>query len=460
MCQWRQELLCTISRHFGHDPESKFRLLILNSTFIQPSYPKATLSVSASHFGEVGYKFWMANYMEITDLIQDKIFSVSEFNQFVNDIVTPLRVTVEGEISDFRVSQNKFVWFNLKDNNESLNCFSLTYRIRQPLEDGMKIKIFGYPKIFGRSGKFSFQVEKIEISGEGSLKRAFELLKTKLKKEGVFSENRKRPLPRFPEKIGLITSEQAAAYTDFIRQINSRMGGLTIIFTPVAVQGEKAVPEILAAFEYFNSVKEKPDVLVLTRGGGSLEDLKEFNSEEVVRAVFSSKIPVVVGIGHERDVSLAELAADKRASTPTHAAQLLVPKSENLISEINQTIADQRQIVGCRLEALGYKLNTQTSLLRETILEKFSVIKSARQKFQFEFSMLSDKLQRYKNRNGSLRKLLHSLGPKDILRRGYSIVRKSGKIIRQAGDVKINDELEIEFHKGTISSVVRGLKNL
>lgn len=397
--------------------------------------------------------------MKAKDLIQDKIFTVSEFNEFVNDILTPLRVTVEGEIYDFRISQNKFIWFNLKDKSESLNCFSLTFRIRQPLEDGMKIKVFGYPKIFGRSGKLSFQVEKVEVSGEGSLRRAFELLKHKLAKEGVFSDDRKRELPKFPETIGLITSEQAAAYTDFIKQLNYRMGGLIIKFVPVAVQGEKAVSEILAAFDYFNNTKEKPDVVVLTRGGGSLEDLKEFNSEEVVRAVFSSKIPVVCGIGHERDISLAELAADARASTPTHAAQLLIPKSEELLRCVEQIISDQQNSIEYRLETMKNRIGVQTSLLREIILEKFSKIKSVLQKTRFEFSALSDKLHSYQARNNSLREMLLSLGPKDILRRGYSIVRKSGKIIKQAEGVKIGDELEIELHKGRLSTDVRGIKN-
>ena len=276
--------------------------------------------------------------MKPEEIFKNKIFSVSEFNEFLNSVLQPMIVTVEGEISDWRVSQGKFIWFNIKDENETLQCFSLVYKIHQPVEEGMKVKITGYPRIYGKSGRFSFFVEKLELSGEGSLKRAFEILRLKLEKEGLFDENRKRALPRLPETIGLITSQEAAAYSDFVKHLKSRLGGLRVIFTPVAVQGEQAVGQIVAAFDYFNEMKEKPNVLVLIRGGGSLEDLKEFNSEEVTRAVFSSKIPVVVGIGHERDTCLAELACDMRVSTPTHAAQIIVPSLDELLGEVESEI--------------------------------------------------------------------------------------------------------------------------
>src|SRR3989344_5097375 len=248
--------------------------------------------------------------MKIDELLKDKIFTVSEFNDFVNAVLQPLSAIVEGEVADFKISQGKFVWFMLKDETQALSCFSMVFKIREPIEEGMKVKVFGYPRLHGKSGRYSFFVEKLELSGEGSLKRAYEILRAKLEAEGIFADERKRPLPRFPQNIGLVTSRDAAAYTDFITHLNTRFGGLTVQFIPVAVQGQNAREEITAAFDYFNSASNPPDVVVLTRGGGSLEDLSEFNSEDVIRAVFASKIPTVVGIGHERDISLSELAAD------------------------------------------------------------------------------------------------------------------------------------------------------
>jgi len=393
--------------------------------------------------------------MKPEEIFKNKIFSVSEFNEFLNSVLQPMIVTVEGEISDWRVSQGKFIWFNIKDENETLQCFSLVYKIHQPVEEGMKVKITGYPRIYGKSGRFSFFVEKLELSGEGSLKRAFEILRLKLEKEGLFDENRKRALPRLPETIGLITSQEAAAYSDFVKHLKSRLGGLRVIFTPVAVQGEQAVGQIVAAFDYFNEMKEKPNVLVLIRGGGSLEDLKEFNSEEVTRAVFSSKIPVVVGIGHERDTCLAELACDTRASTPTHAAQIIVPSLDELLGEVESEILKQQNITDQRLHQKIISVQNQTTALRDIIQSKIYEIKFSLQKFLTILENLHDKVKMKKNQLGSLKHLLISLSPDSVLSRGYSIVRKSGRIIKDVKLLNIGDMVEVKLKKGLFQSQVK-----
>lgn len=392
--------------------------------------------------------------MEIKDIIQDKIFTVSEFNDFLNSVLLPMSVTIEGEVSDWRVSQNKFVWFYLKDEQQVLSCFTLVFRIRQPIEEGMKVRATGYPKVYGKSGKFSFVVEKLEISGEGSLKRSFELLRQKLEAEGVFDESRKRPLPRFPETIALITSSQAAAYNDFLKQLNSRWGGVRILFAPVAVQGERAIPEIVAAFDYFNGLKDKPDVMVLTRGGGSLEDMKEFNSEEVVRAVFGSKAPVICGVGHERDTCLAELAADQRAATPTHAAQLAVPDKNQILMELNQLTERSLSSIQTKISDMQFLLQRLTSLLREAVSSRAIKMRRSIDDIGRLFEQQQNKIIQLKKMLAISRQLLVSLSPQSIRKRGYSIVRKSGTIIRSALDVKIGDVLEIEPAQGTITSQV------
>lgn len=397
--------------------------------------------------------------MDPKEIFKDKIFTVSEFNEFVNSVLAPMDVAVEGEISDLRVSQNKFVWFNLKDKTQSLNCFSMVFRIKQPVEDGMKVKVYGYPKIYGKSGRFSFIVEKIEASGEGSLKRAYELLKTKLEDEGLFALERKRQIPKFPAIIGLITSPQAAAYSDFIKQTKLRQGGLKIQFLPVAVQGENAIREIVQAFDYFNKTRIAPDVLVLTRGGGSLDDLKEFNSEEVTRAVFSSKIPVICGIGHERDITLAELACDARASTPTHAAQLVVLSRNELLQEIRSKISGQLQSISDNYLRAEKRLDSYSALLKEIVFKKSTLVRNAIQNFSSQFLIAENSLMMLQERLFSAQLLLSSLSPAAILKRGYSIVKKNGKIVRTSKNLAIGDNIEINPHKGTILAKIAKLRH-
>src|SRR3989338_31502 len=264
-----------------------------------------------------------------------KVYTVSEFVSYIRDFLRENVgfVLIQGEASGLHITQDRFVWFELKDKDTSVSCFMMKWELKVPLEDGMEIKVLGLPQLFQKSGRFHIRVEELELVGAGALQKAFEALKKKLEKEGLFAEARKRALPRFPEAIGLITSPDAAAYTDVLRILKNRWAGLTIKFYPVAVQGIGSVKEIVRAFDYFNYSKNV-EVIILTRGGGSLEDLQSFNSEDVARAIFSSAIPVVCGVGHERDESLSDYVADLRASTPSNAAELVVPDKREIMENI------------------------------------------------------------------------------------------------------------------------------
>jgi len=256
-------------------------------------------------------------------------YSVTEFvgflNAALNEAVFPDGVAIEGEVAEYRVSQGKWIWFLLKDNSSVLPCFGTVWKLRQPLEDGLQVRIYGQPKVHERSGKFSVVVDRVEPVGEGALKRAYELLRKTLEREGLFDPVRKRLLPKFPRRIGLVASRESAAYSDFLRILGNRWSDTEVNSVHVQVQGKDAVDDIVSALSFFSAHPELADVLVLTRGGGSLEDLQAFNSEEVARAVFSSKVPVVVGVGHERDETLVDFVADVRASTPSNAAEIVVP---------------------------------------------------------------------------------------------------------------------------------------
>ncbi|MFS8118065.1 MAG: exodeoxyribonuclease VII large subunit, partial [Microcoleus sp.] len=240
--------------------------------------------------------------------------SVSESIALINQTLEYAYPTliVEGEISSFKINRDKYVFFDLKDDEASIGCFMTVWQLRMPLEDGMKVQIVANPRLTNW-GKFSLTVREVRPIGEGSLKRSFELLKVKLEKEGLFAPENKRSLPSLPHRIGLIASAESAGYVDFLTILGARWGGMEIEVANVQVQGVGAAEQVVRAIEHFNGSLDPPELLVIVRGGGSADDLAVFNDEPLVRAVAGSKIPTLTGIGHEVDTSLVDLAADVRA---------------------------------------------------------------------------------------------------------------------------------------------------
>ncbi len=407
-----------------------------------------------------------------------QVYKVSEYIDLINETlrqeIAGDEIMVEGEVSDFTVSHGKWVNFSLKDEEAEavLKCFMTTFQLSVPVEDGMKIRVSAVPKIYPRFGNFSLNVSSYELVGEGALRRAFELLKARLTEEGFFATERKRMIPRFPVKIGVITSREAAAYTDFVRILNNRWSGIDVELTSVHVQGRDAVSEIVGAFGYFNSVAEadRPDVLVLTRGGGSLEDLQAFNSEKVVRAVFGSKVPVVCAVGHERDESLADYAADVRASTPSNAAEMVVPDRREVLYEIETM---QRHIVSKIEDKVGdydFGIDRAINYLETFLSSKIEFFERtvqglSRAAIRFESqvkdteALLEEKTQRIisssnnwlegtKDSVTSFVRLLNSVNPENILKRGYSIIKKKGKIIKSIKQISVGDTLRLQMSEG------------
>ena len=381
-------------------------------------------------------------------------FSVTSFLSQVNDIIFGEYI-IEGEVSQYKVSQGKWVFFDLKDENSVLGCFSTVFMMRQPLADGMKVRVLGYPKVYEKTGKFSFTVQKVELVGEGSLKKAFSLLKQKLEKEGLFNPERKRALPEIPERLGVIASRDSAAWGDFRRILANRFGGVELVLQHVNVQGVEAVADVVRAFEKFTAYKDRLDAIVLIRGGGSLEDLAAFNDEAVVRAIYSSRVPVVTGIGHERDETLADYVADLRASTPSNAAELLVPDRESLRSHIvrdrefmaNQLeheIALHRQRVQQSAQALSAALQT-LFILVEQVIERFGQTKE-------KLKMMCEAYKKTVHQSGIL---LVNVDPKRLLRRGYSVVRDArGNIITSITQAAVGKSVSIELADGHVKTRV------
>lgn len=409
------------------------------------------------------------------------IYEVSEYIQQLNEtlraIADQTRVAIEGEVSSFSIAQEKWVRFDLKDANGLVNCFLTTFQLKVPLENGMKIRVYGYPKVYERYGKFSINVQRIELVGEGALRRAFELLKQKLERDGWFAAERKRPLPRFPERIGLITSREAAACGDFLRILRNRWGGVRVLLTHVQVQGEPSVRQIVAAFHTLQALAQPPEVIVLTRGGGSLEDLAAFNSVEVARAIFSSRIPVVVGVGHERDETIADYVSDVRASTPTNAAELVVPDRRELLyavslsttrmsAALTHAVREQQQrLAHARVRLEAYVRRSVAAI--QVLTTRFQTAARAYHTAIAAHVRLVDRsvvslivhIGRRQRAWGECvaqqQRLLHTMDPQAVLRRGYAIVFDARHhVVRDPKAVDVGASLTVHLHKGTVPVVV------
>ena len=356
------------------------------------------------------------------------IYSVSDFITTSNDIFEKSfpSVLIEGEISSFKVNQNKFVFFDLKDEDSVLGCFMTVWQMRFPLEDGMKVVVQAKPKLTNW-GKFSLTIEKIIPKGEGSLKKSFEILKEKLIKEGLFDESRKREISRNPQKIAVISSVQAAGYADFIKIINERWGGLKIIVAHTQVQGMAASDQIIRAIDFLNSQSELPDVIAIIRGGGSADDLAVFNDEKLVRAVANSRVPIITGIGHEIDQSLCDLAADFAASTPSNVAQILTPNKFDEMRFLRSKILRTNDLLLSKIAELKKFNREKNQEIRDRILQN---ILDQKREIQAK------------------KRILESYNPQNILAKGYALI---------SGEITTGKEITIKTIDKTITAEVKNV---
>lgn len=355
-------------------------------------------------------------------------FSVSDFIAYCNQTLEYAYTgcTIEGEVSEMKTSQGKWVFFSLKDEGGSIDCFIPIWQLRIPIEDGMKVIVRGTPKVTNW-GKFSFTVHAIMPVGQGNIKKSFELLKKKLEKEGLFDPAKKRPLPKDISKIGVISSTQAAGYADFIKIVNERWGGLEIKVCHTQVQGLVAPDQIIRALNYLNEHSEV-EIIAIIRGGGSADDLACFNDEKLVRAIAASKIPVITGIGHEVDESLSDLAADVVASTPSNAAQMLTRDKHAEIRNLHDNITRIYTQISSRIDLLSNDAKLKTLSISSRIL---SVIEN------------------YEGIINSTKSILKSLNPENILKNGYAIL---------TGKIEVGSEIGITTSNKSITAEVKSIK--
>jgi len=436
-----------------------------------------------------------------------QIFTVSELTAKIRDLLAKnfMDILVQGEISNCREAQSGHIYFTLKDDRAQVRCvfFKQQQRgIKFRPEDGLQVTVRGSISVYEQRGEYQIYVENLEPVGRGALQLAFEQLKKRLEAEGLFDAKRKKPLPLLPSRIGIITSPRGAAVRDVVRILTRRFPNVHLTVYPVRVQGEGSPEEIVKALKFFNA-RKIVDVLILARGGGSMEDLWSFNEEIVARAIFTSEIPVISGVGHETDFTIADFVADVRASTPSAAAELVVQTRREFdkhIAELRETLAglaryrllelsrrvhelsarrgfrrpldllrQQRQRADemtSRL-ALGLRARLEHSRKRFTAAHmriisfdfrvKISAFRLRLEKRTADLGVRIERLLRRKrDRLEKFFLQLNERSPLKVLERGYAIATDAaGNLLRDAAQVALGDTVAIQLHRGKLSTEVK-----
>jgi exodeoxyribonuclease VII large subunit len=409
------------------------------------------------------------------------VLSVSECVKSLNDVLATQVVCVEGEVQGFSLSQGRWGFFALKDLKDGaiIECFTMAFRVPSALVDGSLVRVVATPSIYAKSGRFRLVVENIELAGAGELKQLFEKLRAKLAAEGLFAPERKRKIATWPKQIGLVASIESAAYSDFLKVLAGRFADIEVIVANVQVQGPAAVKSIQQALHHLGELSPPLDAIVLTRGGGSLEDLMAFNDEALVRTIFKCPVPVVTAVGHERDLSLVDLVADLKASTPSNAAELIVPHRREVVTHVQVTKQRMMTILQHRLSERAHDVDRYAQWFTDVLTKNKLRVDQAVSRIivlinrgPANLSIQTNELQRQARRisaamgvsldsiNNYLTaksKLFQQLHPHKLLQRGYSIVRVAGQVVQSKQLLKLGSALNITLADGEVGAKVTNL---
>lgn len=391
------------------------------------------------------------------------IYTVSELTQDIKLILenSISSFWLEGEISNFTHHMSGHMYFSLKDKNAIINaCLfkNVNQALKFRLEDGLRAICFGHITVYGKRGQYQIVIERIEPKGIGSLQLAFEQLKDKLFKEGLFDPAHKKPLPLIPFSVGIVTSATGAAIRDILKILTTEVKFLRIVIRPTVVQGDNARGDIAKAISEFNQYSPQVDVLIVGRGGGSLEDLWAFNEEVVARAIFNSKIPVVSAVGHEVDTTVADLVADLRVETPTAAAKLFVNKKNEVLKIFEQSYLLLANSMRERINDLTQRLNlASTSPAFKHPLRRIEEFQQDIDSLSHSILLLIQHLIHLaEGRLAGVSGQFQTLNPLAILARGFSLTTTvDGSIIKQAGALKNGDRVNTKLAKGSFQSEVK-----
>ena len=394
---------------------------------------------------------------------EQMIFSVSEANNFIKallDAVPQLQtIFVRGEISNYKCYPSRHHYFTLKDEGSALRCVmfrGMAAKLRFRPENGMKVVAFGRIGVFPRDGGYQLYCSDLSVQGVGDLHVAFEQLKEALGKEGLFDPAHKKPLPKYPRRIAIITSSAGAAVHDMLRILKARWPMSEVVLLPVRVQGAEAPAEIAGALRYANKWKVA-DLIITGRGGGSIEDLWAFNDERVARAIYASDLPVISAVGHEPDVTISDFVADARASTPSNAAEIAVPEQKELRCRLDTLSARMEQSAQKRVKALRerYEALARSRVLRDPMAfidDKRLLLDYTQRKLSaLAQAQTAQRAQRF----ASLAASLDALSPLKVLGRGYAVARdKNGTILRAAEEASVGEKIEVLLGQGSLMCTV------
>ena len=397
----------------------------------------------------------------INDFISDspKIFSVSEVNRLVKKVLTDSfdSVWIKGEISNFTKASSGHWYFTIKDNTSQVRCTMFRGKnnfVNWEVKDGDLVEIHCNIGLYEARGEYQLNVNKIQKSGLGELFEAFQLLKTKLEKEGLFDEKNKKIIPESIKTIGVISSESGAVIKDIITTINRRNRCINIIIYPSQVQGPASIENIINAIQVAN-IRNEVDVLIIARGGGSIEDLWSFNDEKVVRAIASSNIATISAVGHETDFTIADFIADLRAPTPTAAAEMVSRELSLFIENLTSFQQNILQIMQNKFQEIYQQIDQYEKRLlspQEKIKTQNILINNLSKRIQTSMLRYIESCQ---NKVESLEQSLILLNPNEILSRGYAIAfNKNNKAITNVEDISLNDKIKIKLHHGLVNTSV------
>ena len=391
---------------------------------------------------------------------QRRIYTVSELNAAIRAVLDAefQEVWVSGEISGLKLASSGHYYFTLKERDAQLKCVAFRSAHRywkfKP-QDGLAVLARGRIDVYEPRGEYQLLVETLEPQGLGALQLAFEQLKKKLAAEGLFAAERKRALPRFPRRIGIVTSPRGAAIADMIQVLSRRFPGMHIRLFPALVQGEGSVEEVCRGIEYF-SQSRWPDLIIVGRGGGSLEDLWTFNEEAVARAIAACSVPVVSAVGHETDVTIADYVADLRAPTPSAAAELVVPTREELLERVVAARAKSAQALRYRLAMLERRWRQQGIERARNLLDR-RIGRGLQRADEQEYRMrecVRPRLTAGRRRLETARAAIVQLSPLDVLKRGYAIVSNASGIVKDSAAAPPDSRIHVRLARGALDAVV------
>ena len=395
--------------------------------------------------------------------MEGQIYTVSEVNGFIKNVIDGIPqlsgIYIRGELSNYKIYPSGHHYFTLKDGEGALRCVMFkgsAMKLRFRPENGMQVIAYGRISVFPRDGAYQLYCSQLSPDGVGDLYVAFEQLKDKLYREGLFDEGHKKPLPRYPQRIAIVTSSAGAAIHDMIRILRRRYPIARVLLLPVRVQGAEAPPEIAGAIRYADKWKIG-DVIITGRGGGSMEDLWAFNDERVARAIYACETPVISAVGHEPDVTISDFVADARASTPSNAAEIAVPDQVELRRQLSDLAERMTGSQASRLQALRERVD---ALGRKRVLtDQLAYVQDKRMELLHLQQRLGDlenaEIARKQKTFTALAASLDAMSPLKVLGRGYAVARnEAGQVLKSSGETHIGERIHVTLGSGGLTAVV------